>query len=533
MKKLVVLATLLSLLFLFSGCNGEEKPEATQLPTSASTEPAIDAVQIYQDAVKTLSELPCVNVQIGVEKQVFVDTQVFHESWEYALTYKDLDQDTFTAKMVADVNFGDVHSASVEELYYEGCVYGKVNNYSYKVESAQDDYFDRHAPAVLLDPSVYASVTLEDNVISFADAIHLEDWLYRDGFVMEKACGTATLDAQMQLTGFTYSVAYLYGNIRYETDYITEITDSGAVLEKPSIYTPWNEIPLADAPIMMERAYGYLLESDTKSVSTLQLVESDAVGFSVVEQNDLLIHREQDLKMVDHYNVQILEVSTGGFVEYELGNIYKDGVLTYYEDDVEPTTENVTEAEMEAYCEGLLDYHYPVMMNLRDFVVSEVQGGMVFDYTMSSSISEGLRETAQAFLFGEPQYLDLQASGYELLMAEGYLAIDRYSGLPTSNSITYSALHTIDGEKYPLAMQITKTIHASDRSVYTAITGENLPEQETPEQPTRFSTVSADKTARKCGCWERSIWAMPEPATCRRRFMMRFPDPMHWLWSLI
>jgi uncharacterized protein YbaP (TraB family) len=76
------------------------------------------------------------------------------------------------------------------------------------------------------------------------------------------------------------------------------------------------------------------------------------------------------------------------------------------------------------------------------------------------------------------------ASGYECLLAEGYLAIDQYSGLPTSNSITYSATHTIDGEKYPLAMQVNQVIDSVDRSAYTAITGEVLSNEGTVEEPT-------------------------------------------------
>ena len=125
MKKLRILALLLTLILLLSACNGDKIAESTEVPTSAPTEPAPDPVQIYEDAVSHLSDSANLNLQVDVVKRVYVDTQVFDESSSFDITYQDLDQTTFGARVVGDTKFGDVHEVTVDEIYFEGSVYSK------------------------------------------------------------------------------------------------------------------------------------------------------------------------------------------------------------------------------------------------------------------------------------------------------------------------------------------------------------------------------------------------------------------------
>ena len=252
----------------------------------------------------------------------------------------------------------------------------------------------------------------------------------------------------------------------------------------PSKYVYWMEIGVADAPIMLERAYGYLLSSNMKTVIGTQTVQSALANATYVQSSDLHFYKDDDIRILDNNTVHVADLSTNEVYSAAITGLYSDGQFVFTADGIEEERIDVTEQEsLDVYLNSV-DTFYPAMIAMDDFFVSFVQGGVVFDYTFSADWSELFRQQAQYALFGEPQYLDLMASGYECLLAEGYLAIDQYSGLPTSNSITYSATHTIDGEKYPLAMQVNQVIDSVDRSAYTAITGEVLSNEGTVEEPT-------------------------------------------------
>lgn len=484
MKKLLAVILMILLLLFVSGCEDTEAIHPTQIPTAEPTEPSIDPIQIYQDAVQQLLATSQMKIDAEVEKKVFVDSQIFEENSNFSLTYKDFNSDVFTSEASGVVNFGDVYSATFEEIWYEGKLYGKLNNYGYSAELTQDEYFRRFAPAVLLTPANYSSITLTNNIFGFSAATGFEDWVACDGFEFLEASGTAALNEQMQITSFTYSVSYLYGNVRYEIDYATTLSAVEDEISAPSKYVNWQEVGSADLPMMIERAYSYLLLSNQKSISTMRLAQSDAVAFSAAAQRDLILHKGDDLKMLNQEFTEVLNLSTGNIESFSMQETYSDGVLRYIGDDTAADPEEMDAAEIERFFTETVNFRFPELNTFEEIYISYVQGGCVFDYTLSEDVSEFLRLEVQEYLFGEKQFLDLESSGYELLMAEGYLAIDQYSGLPTANSITYSALHTIGGEKYQLTMQVTQIINAADRDAYTAITGEKLETTDVVEQPT-------------------------------------------------
>lgn len=484
MKIKQLLALLLILLFLFCGCSRQDVVEPTSVPTTVSTEAAIDPVAVYETAVGEIESFSGVELKVNVQKQTFVDMQVFPETMDYTVTYATSADHGFIAKMAGDIQFGDSYTIPMEEIYYDGFVYGEMDVYGYQAEMAQDDFLARHVPADLFDPSAYDSVVLEDNIIFFQNASRLEDWLYCDGYELIEASGTATLDAQDQLTNFAYSASYYYGTIRHDVQYTVEIAEYTGIMQKPSVYNYYQEVPTVDIPYMIERAYGFLMDSDSKSMQFTWVVESEIAAYTVGTQGTTVVHRGDDFKIRDENTVEVLDWTTGEVYYGEYLDTYSDGVFSSFENGVSLNPNTVSAEEIQGYCDDAFIYYYPWLGNLNEIYCSYVPGGVVLDYSFATGISEGQRQTAQNYLFGEPQYLDLLASGYELLLSEGYLGIDIYSGLPTSCSTTYSATHTIDGDKYLLSMQLTYSYHAADRSAYATITGEQMPEENALEQPT-------------------------------------------------
>ena len=141
-------------------------------------------------------------------------------------------------------------------------------------------------------------------------------------------------------------------------------------------------------------------------------------------------------------------------------------------------------AEIVEYARTLRELNYPILTDIEEFYISEVSGGTVIDYTFDKFTADSLKWDACESLTGDFDSLDKLSSGYELLLAEGYLAIDEYTGLPTALSISYSGVHTIEGEDYVLSRQISNSYNAASTRAYTNITGEKPPVKEEYEEPT-------------------------------------------------
>ena len=255
MKKFRLLLFLLVLMLLFSGCSGQNVESLNETPTTVVTEPAINPVDVYMTAADNINSLPGVELKITTQKIVFVDQQNFAESMDYTVTYSSSEDNEFIAKMTGDVQFGDSYSIPMEEIYYEGSVYGELDVFGYRTEMEQNAFLNRHAPVILLDASAYSSIEIDDNTISFNNAERLEDWLYREGYELIDASGTCVLDDQESLVGFTYTASYYYGTVRYEVQYSMDISEFAGIVEKPSQYKYYQEVPTVDTPFIIERAY--------------------------------------------------------------------------------------------------------------------------------------------------------------------------------------------------------------------------------------------------------------------------------------
>lgn len=499
MKRSSLAITFLCLVLLFTGCNGvktDSLPSEIVVDASvpAVTEPKPDPVQIYQDAISDILLYERARIEVSTEKTVSVADQIFEESSQFDIIYKNLGTDDFHAFAEGSVKFGIDYSVELHEIYSDNAVYGFYDDWGYNAEIEQDAFFARYAPVVLLNPEHYNEVTLtEDNVISFAGASDLENWIKQDAYILLDASGNVELDEENHITQSVYHVSYSYGGVVHTHTYTTKVSPTEDLIRAADKNAANQPVYDADLPMMVHRAYGYVLQSDMFSLTQESMVASDAASAIFSIRDDCFKHYVDQLYYAEFASAQFLDAASGQTESYTVNEWFKDGMHYVSENGEEPVESQAYTSDITPHLDRVCNGFYPQIQYWKDIYISEVNGGTVIDYTFDASYGEYMRQNAQNMMFDDDRFLDRECSHYETQLREGYLAIDEYTGLPTVISSSYTGLHVIDDTEYLLSMQTKDTVNAVAPDAYTIITGEKQPIAEEPEQPTPvFYRVSGD-----------------------------------------
>ncbi len=199
-RKFLVWLALFAL--LLAGCNGN-LPDITTTPTTTvpTTTAAPLVSDIYADAVDALAEN--VTAIVSVENQLTVANSQFTNSAEMSVTYVGLGSDALSARVKKTLTYGE-YSTEIYEYYQAGKAYASILENNFSQDMSQEDFLARYLPVALLDASLYETVTMEGDTITFADATALEAWLEGE---LISASGTATLK-NGTLSETTYTATY-------------------------------------------------------------------------------------------------------------------------------------------------------------------------------------------------------------------------------------------------------------------------------------------------------------------------------------
>ena len=319
MKKALSIILLFIMLLCFVGCGETPEPPATQPPTTAPTEPAPVASDVYNEAVQLVQQMERVCLDVTSHKEVLVADLTFLEDYDYILKYKNPSGEDFAAELTGTADFDKKYTVEVKEYYADGAVYGFLDDFGYNAELDEDAFFSRYVPAVMLDASLYESVEfLDDQTIAFSGATDLEEWLDRDGFDFIDASGTASLDETGVLAGYTYDASYSYGGVVYELSYSSEISDDADVIKAADKHAANTPVYDADIPMMIERSFGFLLQSDSFTMTTTEAISSDAYALTWAEETTLDIFYVDDLNMSNVSRVELIDYTTNELQTYEL-----------------------------------------------------------------------------------------------------------------------------------------------------------------------------------------------------------------------
>ena len=468
-----VLVWLVLLALLLTSCNEQAPIVTTTEPTTVPVTTAPLASDIYNDAVNGISKN--LTAIVTVESSLTVGNSKFTNKEESTITYIGRDSEDFSINIKKDVSYGD-YDVELSELYLSGTVYATVLNSRFSQEMTREDFLSRHVPLVLLNADLYENVTMDGDVITFADATALEAWL--DGQLIS-ASGTATLKNGV-LSEVTYTATYTVGSSE-QTISVTQVLGPAISTTVPAINAEqYTAVESIDAVILLEQTYGYLSHATNLSVGITEQTISQAAAYTISVQSSIHTWGDEKAPMIQvEQNISDHNYQTNASSSFNLVEVFRDGKYTATQDGGRPTTNNsISLAQMENYYREMLTENIFDPEYLKTATLSAVSGAYLAEFTLTDAFGEDICADICTTFFNDPDLLNNAASSYKNKELTYYLAIDQYTGLPTALGYYYEGVHTIQGQELSLTKQVDYSIDAASLDAYEEITGEPSPDKE-------------------------------------------------------
>jgi len=503
-KKLLSGLLVFALLLGLVGC--QQKPVETQPPTTETTAPpettapvptAPDALEAYGDAKAKLEGEGDVALEVVIETKLTLEDQYYYSESIQQLTYQDLDKEAPMVSMDEKIAFmepGTVFEENYltyEEVWAEGTLYTSFDeSYLFSGDLEKAAMEDRYYPVLLLDESLYGSVTSElqngDVLIYFSDPTSAEPWALPEGAELIGAEGQAIITPEGELTQMLYAYSYTWGPAEYEVSVCSQVLENAEEVLLPENGDDYVKLQYPDALRSYLLATGFMFQSGSVQISGMESVTSQAAG--VVRNQSVAMDYfdfggEPQTKM--ETNIYFMDYTTGEDQKLKQVETFIDGKYVVTQDDAVPTTYNdVDAATISDYCLGVMVNYVADPAYWADAVVEDLGSVYLVTYTYDESLGTDIQNSICQTFWADAGYLNKLATAYENKEVTGYLAFEKYTGIPTAAGYYYEGVHTIQGGEYLLTMQADQSMTVPAYGAYHEITDQWLPEEEPEEKAT-------------------------------------------------
>ena len=494
-----ILALLLAFVLVLSlfGCDKGAEAPSTEPTDSQPTEPAPKdptAAEVYAEARVKLDNLSNVTLDVRQAVTTNVEGQVYEDTIQQTLTYAGLNTEDLMVHMEKDVFYRETKENTLEfeegyrryiEIYSGGTLYVELEDEG-TFSGSLEDITGRYVPVVLLDASLYESVTLEksgdETKVLFANPTAAESWAIPAEAQMLDASGYMAIDSDGNLWEMSYTVTYLYGNVE-----ITRVVESAPLKETVTVAIPENAedyMPLQyiDAIGVLLNANRILAQTDNASVYFSEVVASHAGGVVRSQTTDMAMYTENG-KLMAQVDVDIYASDpTYGVQTLTQEETFRDGKYVAVVDGGLPTSQaGVSEKDIRNYCDYIMAANVAKTDYWQDVTATDLGAVWLLEFTYNEDMGNAMQSSLCQLFFQNPSLLNGYASAYVNKELSGYLAVDKYTGAVTASGVAYEGVHTIDGEDYSLIYQKNQAVTLPSFGAYKTITDKMQPETE-PEQ---------------------------------------------------
>ena len=470
----------------------------TEAPTEAPTEPPADLV--YQEAAAKLDALSDVTLECVITTQTTVADQVFSEQSQQTLSYCGIGTDTLsvslTEKLLYNVHedAGETSSEIVySEVYADGTLYTQLHldaeAYHFSASVSPEDAASRYLPAVILDAALYSSITSEPSeagtTVTFAQPVSGENWALPDGAEMQDAAGSAIVDGDGNLQQMNYNITYLYGPTEVRLEAEVKPLQAAEAIVLPESTDSYLSLQDANVPRIYLYALGML--GQTKSVTTTgtESITSQAAGVLRNQSVTMNMHRVEDLIAKIETDIYLMDYTTNQDQKLKQEEIYRGGKYVLTVDEGIPTTQPGIDPEViSEYCGSIMLSHLSAPDFWQDVTITDLGSVLFLEFTFNSDCGDTFQNSICSIFWEDPAFLNKLASAYVTNEVNGYISVDKFTGIPTAAGYYYKGTHTIEGYDYELTLQTDQTIEAPGLNAYYGITEELLPEKEPEEKAT-------------------------------------------------
>ena len=497
MNRMLALVLCAAMLLSMVGCTQDPvqtTPPTTQAPTTVPTEPP--AEDVYAAARETLDNAPHTSLEAVITTVMEVAGEEFSQKSTQTLTYKDMDTEEGVIVCEDALEFR-VHSdeydpeeqepISFREVWYQNNLYVDMEStYRYQGPMEKDTVLARYIPAVLLSAELYGAVTAENTAdgtaITFAEPTAAESWALPEGAELMEASGTALVDADGALTQMTYTIIYQYGPARVTKTVESKPLQTPKTVTAPANPDTYTALTYADALRQFMTAPALLMQANSITTSSLESMFCQAAGFLRNQSNTINLHgRKAETKVKFETGLYVMDYGTGESLDQDLEETFVDGTLTVVENGGLPSrTSGVSWEDIRDYAADELVTGLIGMDFWEDVTVTDMGSVLFLEYTFNDNFGNTIQNSICDMLWGDPSYLIALADDYRNEELNGYLSVDKYTGLPVAAGYYYEGIHTLGGNEYPLTLQFDQSFEAPAKGAYMEIT-EEMPEEAEPE----------------------------------------------------
>lgn len=459
----------------------------TTVPTTAPTEPEPEPEEVYTDALEQLQGITDWTAKVTSSRKLTIDGESFMETSDQTISF--IGYGTEDMKLlVQEATDIDGYITEYRELYQNETLYVTIDNQlRYKSTMTQEELLERYIPLVMLDAALYEEITLQDNVLTFSLPTAGEAWIVPEYAELVTASGTATVNDSNVLSESTYTVTYSIGGISVTLDYAMSLdTESTPSSAQPGAQE-YTELEFIDAPRILENTCGYLWQAYNNHSMSTTFVESIISHAGGIIRNHVTTINSwgSGRDYIADVDQSIFAMDVSGEYNYEQVEHFENGIYTYSEDGSTPTKNpGVSASDFQTYCANSLVANIPRLELITGATAEDLGSLYYLELSISEETADALCKSICQMFYNDENLLNDLASDYRTEELGYYLAIDKFTGLPTAVGMIYEGIHTIDGLEYPLSLQTDQSFNLCDVNVYKNLTDKVL----TPEEPEEKAT---------------------------------------------
>lgn len=473
------------LLLFAAGCGGDAPAVTTAAPT---TEPPIDGAKLFADAIAPVQNAPDLSIQATVKQTVSVGPVSYESNLTQTLNYHNAADGTFTASVSEKVSIEDT-TMHYEEIFTDGKTYSDLEGICVLAEMTPEEFTAQYTPAVMLDPALYSTITVTEDMasITFADATALEAWVTDKDAELISATATAKLNAQQTLESTTYEASYRVGTATYSTTVTARVcppdTTPVTTPEDTDSYRAVADLGVIKTFYSMS---SYIANADYITTSMHQSTFSQAAGIVLSEQTIFDSYGQgKDAIAKGKESVIYSNYATGENVDETMETSFLDGKCTIIvNDDAPQEGKDMTADSVRQYYRALLVGSMLPIILFEDVTVTDLDGITLYELVPSEDMNELVRGMVSEQLFEKDTFLDELASAYKVNESTMYLSVDNSTGLPIAFGLKYEGCHTINDVEYILSRQTDMSFDLASMSAYETITEKIAPDTEPEQKPT-------------------------------------------------
>lgn len=458
MNKLLRTILLLCIIAAASGCS-VSAPEQQIQPRTEQIQPVkVDIEALYNEASEAVSLAKNLTLTVHSTKTMTIGENIFSETSEQTLAYTGYGTETMQAQVTEVLTMGD-YSIPNTAAYRDGIGYYTVGNGSFQGGISAEDFCAGYAPAVILDASLYDAILATENngilTVTFSQPTATEVWCGYSGAELVDATGTAVLGSGGQLLESTYTMTCLEGTKQIHLSTRVAI-ETGTASIGSADYSNFTVLDAPGAPLMLERACGYLQQAASVTASSTESIGFQAYGDTrretvLLDMSGAGSGFTADLAL----SVELVNQSRGGEIsKKDYTMTYANGVYgTAVDGEIKADNIVIAPEKVRIRCQDFL----LATVILPEYVASAEMADQgdtyLFSFTASEALAELICKTACQTLYQDAEMADSLELGYETDTLTAYLSIDKDTGLPSGSGVSYVGIMQVDDFPYALSYQ--------------------------------------------------------------------------------